>query len=91
MRGADPKYEEEVSGCTASVGIITKDKVYVVCPSFGELCKGYTDLCRAMRVTRDPSSASKAVPSPSPSTTSPRMRVKRHEFAPLVGLLTSEE
>ena len=27
----DPKYEEEVSGCTASVGIITKDKIYVVC------------------------------------------------------------
>lgn len=27
---ADPKYEEEVSGCTATVGIITKDKIYVV-------------------------------------------------------------
>lgn len=27
---ADPKYEEEVSGCTSSVGIITKDKIYVV-------------------------------------------------------------
>lgn len=26
---ADPKYEEEVSGCTASVGVITKDKIYV--------------------------------------------------------------
>ncbi|KAI6961628.1 protein phosphatase [Hortaea werneckii] len=26
---SDPKYEEEVSGCTASVGIITKDKIYV--------------------------------------------------------------
>lgn len=26
----DPKYEEEVSGCTASVGIISKDKIYVV-------------------------------------------------------------
>ncbi|KAI9678132.1 MAG: Protein phosphatase 2C 2 [Caeruleum heppii] len=25
----DPRYEEEVSGCTASVGIITKDKIYV--------------------------------------------------------------
>ncbi|KAF2840807.1 putative serine/threonine phosphatase 2C ptc2 [Patellaria atrata CBS 101060] len=25
----DPKYEEEVSGCTASVGIITHDKIYV--------------------------------------------------------------
>jgi len=25
----DPRYEEEVSGCTASVGIITKDTIYV--------------------------------------------------------------
>jgi hypothetical protein len=27
----DPKYEEEVSGCTATVGILSKDKIYVVC------------------------------------------------------------
>ena len=26
----DPKYEEEVSGCTASVGIISQTKIYVV-------------------------------------------------------------
>lgn len=26
---SDPKYEDEVSGCTASVGIITHDKIYV--------------------------------------------------------------
>ena len=26
----DPKYEEEVSGCTACVGLITDDKVYIV-------------------------------------------------------------
>ena len=26
----DPKYEEEVSGCTASVGIISRDKIWVV-------------------------------------------------------------
>jgi len=26
---SDPKYEEEVSGCTASVAICTKDKIYV--------------------------------------------------------------
>ncbi|KAK5171102.1 Protein phosphatase 2C 2 [Saxophila tyrrhenica] len=26
---SDPKYEEEVSGCTASVGIVTHDKIYV--------------------------------------------------------------
>ncbi|KAK3216026.1 hypothetical protein GRF29_8g1935095 [Pseudopithomyces chartarum] len=26
---SDPKYEEEVSGCTATVGVISKDKIYV--------------------------------------------------------------
>ena len=26
----DPKYEEEVSGCTASVGLISKSTIYVV-------------------------------------------------------------
>ncbi|KAF2398959.1 protein phosphatase [Trichodelitschia bisporula] len=26
---SDPRYEEEVSGCTASIGIITNDKIYV--------------------------------------------------------------
>ncbi|KAK0615845.1 phosphatase 2C-domain-containing protein [Bombardia bombarda] len=26
---ADPKYEEEVSGCTACVGLITEDKIYI--------------------------------------------------------------
>lgn len=31
----DPKYEEEVSGCTASVGIISKDKIWVVCELLG--------------------------------------------------------
>ena len=30
MQGADPKYEEEVSGCTASVGLISKSEIYVV-------------------------------------------------------------
>jgi protein phosphatase 2C family protein 2/3 len=29
---ADPKYEEEVSGCTACVGLITDDKIYIVGP-----------------------------------------------------------
>lgn len=28
--GKDPKYEEEVSGCTASVGLISKNTIYVV-------------------------------------------------------------
>jgi protein phosphatase PTC2/3 len=27
----DPRYEEEVSGCTASVGILSATKIYVVC------------------------------------------------------------
>ena len=27
----DPKYEDEVSGCTASVGIISSKKIFVVC------------------------------------------------------------
>jgi hypothetical protein len=26
----DPRYEEEVSGCTASVGILSSKKIYVV-------------------------------------------------------------
>ena len=30
MFRADPKYEEEVSGCTACVGLITDDKIYTV-------------------------------------------------------------
>ena len=29
---SDPKYEEEVSGCTASVGLISKTTIYVVSP-----------------------------------------------------------
>jgi len=27
---ADPRYEEEVSGCTACVSLITDDKIYCV-------------------------------------------------------------
>ena len=27
---ADPKYEDEVSGCTACVGLISEDKIYIV-------------------------------------------------------------
>ena len=30
MMVLDPKYEEEVSGCTASVGLISKTTIYVV-------------------------------------------------------------
>lgn len=28
--GSDPKYEEEVSGCTACVGLINDDKIFIV-------------------------------------------------------------
>ena len=31
LTGLDPKYEEEVSGCTASVGIVSREKIWVVC------------------------------------------------------------
>lgn len=31
LTSADPKYEEEVSGCTASTSIISKNKIWVVC------------------------------------------------------------
>lgn len=34
---ADPKYEEEVSGCTASVGLISKTTIYVVSSIFRSL------------------------------------------------------
>lgn len=28
----DPKYEEEVSGCTACVSLVAGKKLYLVCP-----------------------------------------------------------
>lgn len=34
---SDPRYEEEVSGCTASVAIVSAKKIYVVC---WKLCRG---------------------------------------------------
>jgi hypothetical protein len=30
----DPKYEEEVSGCTACVSLIAGNKIYVVCSPY---------------------------------------------------------
>lgn len=51
----DPKYEEEVSGCTASVGLISKTTIYVVSPdtvaALLELIKQY----RQTQVIRDQS------------------------------------
>lgn len=51
---ADPKYEEEVSGCTASVGLISKTKIYVVSVR-NVLLKGTIELMdvRQMPVIRD--------------------------------------
>jgi hypothetical protein len=47
-RVSDPKYEEEVSGCTASVGVISNDKIYVVCgpPAFVDLSVTFLGQCR---------------------------------------------
>lgn len=39
----DPRYEEEVSGCTATVGIVTHDKIYVVCWHIFLTGKCFTD------------------------------------------------
>lgn len=50
----DPKYEEEVSGCTASVGIISKDKIYVVC-SIAPSRFAFAYYCRQMLEIREPS------------------------------------
>lgn len=50
----DPKYEEEVSGCTACVGLLTDDKIYVVSilpDNFTDLPKLTRENCRPMLVT----------------------------------------
>lgn len=72
----DPKYEEEVSGCTASVGVLSKDKIYVVCrPHMAQNYKAHTD--RPTRVIRALFSESRAGQSRSHSTTSHRTRVRK--------------
>jgi hypothetical protein len=43
----DPRYEEEVSGCTASVGILSAKKIYVVCSIYGAP-RILANKCRAM-------------------------------------------
>ena len=78
MRMADPKYEEEVSGCTACVGVITHDKVYVVRLAYQYLTiyKEADTTLRAMQVTREQYSASKAEQSPCRLTTSHKTKVR---------------
>jgi hypothetical protein len=52
----DPKYEEEVSGCTACVGLITEDKIYIVGFSCGlppVSCLINSSICRQMLVTQE--------------------------------------
>lgn len=60
----DPKYEEEVSGCTACVGLLTKDKIFVVCTnrfySF-PFVDYHSQLIRVTLVTHEVFSVSKAV------------------------------
>ena len=77
IQTTDPKYEEEVSGCTASVGIISKDKIYVVSktlyhPRIRRLAE---QTSREMLVTRDLSWELKAEQNHCPSTISRKMKV----------------
>jgi hypothetical protein len=53
--GVDPKYEEEVSGCTASVGLISKTKIHVVSWLLCAVSKSWQlNRCRQMQVTLGP-------------------------------------
>ena len=73
----DPKYEEEVSGCTASVGLISKTTIYVVSTSFDPFLRDcLLTSPRAMRVTHVLSLGSKAEPNLYHTTISLRMRVR---------------
>ena len=86
---ADPKYEEEVSGCTASVGIVTHDKIYVVgvypqCVQLGR----ESDNRRATPATRDPCWASKAERSRYHSITNHKMKARKLVYVQRVGSWT---
>lgn len=72
----DPKYEEEVSGCTAAVSVISKHKIWVVCIcSVSARFRGING-CRPMLVTPVRFLGSRAAQSPFRSTTSHRMKVR---------------
>lgn len=70
----DPKYEEEVSGCTASVGVISKDKIWVVCSRLSHR-RTLAKHSRPTRATPAAFSESRAAQSLSRSTTSLKTRV----------------
>lgn len=70
----DPKYEEEVSGCTASVGLISEKKIYVVSLSLASAIKD-TDFLRQTLATHGLYSVSRVEQSRSRSTTSRRTKV----------------
>lgn len=54
---SDPKYEEEVSGCTASVGLISKTTIYVVSKPPAALPLVLIQFYRQMLVIQDQFSA----------------------------------
>src|SRR5436309_2869908 len=70
---ADPRYEDEVSGCTASVGVITHDKIYVVSQLY--TYEEYPNITRPILATPEAYSASKVARNLFPMTTNPRMKV----------------
>lgn len=73
----DPKYEEEVSGCTASVALISKTTIYVVSTIFDLLLRDCLLInSRAMLVTHVLSLGSKAEPNLYRTTISLRTRVR---------------
>ena len=73
----DPRYEEEVSGCTATVAVIANNKIYVVCLTRANTEVADADLNREMLVIRELSWVSRDVQSHSLSTTSHKTRVGR--------------
>ena len=51
----DPRYEEEVSGCTASVAILSATKIYVVCQHQTEIQSSDANSYREMQETLEAS------------------------------------
>lgn len=79
----DPKYEEEVSGCTASVGVISRDKIWVVCICcYTKVSLSYM-VYRPMLVIHDLCLVSRVAQSLCPLITNPRTKVR----IPLVSIL----
>ena len=72
----DPRYEEEVSGCTASVGIITNEKIYVVRFPL-DIYLDTSDMTRRMLVIQGRFWASREERNLCRLTTSPKMKVWR--------------